>query len=82
MIILKNLRGIYNISIGRKVFLNDVVKWLNNFNRNKFKIVNYSKAPSGNFYLNNRKLMAKIKISNDIESLKKDCLNLSKRLFK
>ena len=35
-----------------------------------------------NFYLNNRKLMSKIKISNDLESLKKDCLNLSKRLFK
>ena len=82
MIIRKNLRGIYNISIGRKVFLNDVVKWLNHFNKNKFKIINYNKYPTGNFYLNNRKLMAKIKISNNIESLKKDCLNLSKRLFK
>ena len=82
MIICKNLRGIYNISIGRKVFLNDVVKWLNHFNKNKFKIINYNKYPTGNFYLNNRKLMAKIKISNNIESLKKDCLNLSKRLFK
>ena len=82
MIIRKNLRGIYNISIGRKVFLNDIVKWLNHFNKNKFKIVNYDKGPTGNFYLNNRKLMSKIKISNDLESLKKDCLNLSKRLFK
>ena len=82
VIIRKNLRGIYNISIGRKVFLNDVVKWLNHFNKNKFKIVNYDKGPTGNFYLNNRKLMSKIKISNDLESLKKDCLNLSKRLFK
>ena len=82
MIICKNLRGIYNISIGRKVFLNDVVKWLNHFNKNKFKIVNYSKAPTGSFYLNNKKLMSKIRISNNLESLKKDCLNLSKRLFK
>ena len=82
MIIRKNLRGIYNISIGRKVFLNDIVKWLNHFNKNKFKIVNYDKGSTGNFYLNNRKLMSKIKISNDLESLKKDCLNLSKRLFK
>ena len=82
MIIRKNLRGIYNISIGRKVFLNDIVKWLNHFNKNKFKIVNYDKGSTGNFYLNNRKLMSKIKIPNDLESLKKDCLNLSKRLFK
>tara|TARA_B100000029_G_scaffold486662_1_gene541256 strand:- start:305 stop:1108 length:804 start_codon:yes stop_codon:yes gene_type:complete len=82
MIIRKNLRGTFNISIGKKVFLNDIVKWLNHFNKNKFKIVNYSKAPVENFYLNNRKLMSKIRISNNLESLKKDCLNLSKRLFK
>ena len=82
MIIRKNLRGIYNISIGRKVFLNDIVKWLNHSNKNKYKIINYNKYTTGNFYLNNRKLMSKIKISNDLESLKKDCLNLSKRLFK
>ena len=82
MIIRKNLRGIYNISIGRKVFLNDIVKWLNHFNKNKFKIINYDKASTENFYLNNRKLMSKIKVSNNLENLKKDCLNLSKRLFK
>ena len=82
MIIRKDLRGTFNISLGKKVFLNDIVKWLNHFNKNKFKIVNYSKAPVENFYLNNKKLMSKIKITNNLESLKKDCLNLSKRLFK
>ena len=82
MIILKDLRGTFNLSIGKKVFLNDIVKWLNHFNKNKFKIVNYSRAHTRNFYLNNKKLMSKIKISNNLESLKKDCLNLSKRLFK
>ena len=82
MIILKDLRGTFNLSIGKKVFLNDIVKWLNHFNKNKFKIVNYSRAHTRNFYLNNKKLMSKIKISNNLESLKKDCLNLSKKLFK
>ena len=82
IIIHKNLRGTFNVSIGRKVFLNDLVKWLNHFNQRKFKIVNYNKAPEENFYLNNRKLMSKIKISNNLESLKKDCINLSKKLFK
>ena len=51
-------------------------------NKNKFKIINYDKASTENFYLNNRKLMSKIKVSNNLENLKKDCLNLSKRLFK
>ena len=82
LIIRKNLRGTFNISIGKKVFLNDIVKWLNHFNKNKFKIVNYNKTPPENFYLNNKKLMSKIKISNNLESLKKDCLNLSKKLFR
>ena len=82
MIILKDLKGTFNVSIGKKVFLNDLVKWLNHFNQRKFKIVNYNKAPEKNFYLNNRKLMSKIKISNNLESLKKDCINLSKKLFK
>ena len=82
MIIRKDLRGTFNVSIGKKVFLNDLIKWLNNFNKKKFKIINYNKTSGGNFYLNNRKLMSKIKITNDLESLKKDSLNLSKKLFR
>ena len=27
-IIIKELRGIFNVSIGRKVYLNDLLKWL------------------------------------------------------
>ena len=82
MIILKDLKGTFNVSIGKKVYLNELVKWLNHFNKRKIKIIYYSKDPSGNFYLNNKKLMSKIKITNDLESLRKDSINLSKRLFK
>ena len=82
MIILKDLKGTFNVSIGQKVYLNDLVKWLNYFNKRKFKIINYDKASDRNFYLNNRKLMSKIKITNDLKSLKKDSLNLSKKLFR
>jgi len=82
MIIRKDLRGTFNVSLGKKVFLNDLIKWLNNFNKKKFKIINYNKTSGGNFYLNNRKLMSKIKIANDLESLKNDSLNLSKKLFR
>ena len=82
MIIRKNLRGTFNVSIGKKVYLNDLVKWLNHFNTRKFKIIKFNEIASGNFYLNNRKLMSKIKINNDLEILKKDSLDLSKRLFR
>ena len=36
-IIKKNLRGIFNVSIGKKIFLNEIVNWLNKFNRKKVK---------------------------------------------
>ena len=38
-IINKKLIGIYNISIGQKVYLNDLIKWLNKYNTKKYKIV-------------------------------------------
>ena len=82
MIMHKNLKGTFNVSIGKKVYLNDLVKWLNYYNKRKIKIVNNVKIPKGNFYLNNKKLMSKIKITNTMGSLKRDCLNVSKKLFK
>jgi len=82
MIMRKNLTGIFNVSIGKRVYLNDLVSWLNYYNKRKIKIVKNIKSSNENFYLNNKKLMSKIKISNNMENLKRDCLNLSKKLFK
>ena len=82
MIIKKDLRGTYNVSIGRKVYLNEIIKWLNNYNKKSLKVINHNvTSKSQNFYLNNNKLMSKIKINNSLFELKKDCLNLSKKLF-
>ena len=82
MIIKKDLRGTYNVSIGRKIYLNQMIKWLNRYNKKSFKIINYSSTnKTQNFYLNNNKLMSKIKINNSLFELKKDCLDLSKKLF-
>ena len=54
----KKAVGIYNVSLGKKVYLNKVVNWLNLFNKNKYKSID---IPKGNktecFYLNNDKLM-------------------------
>ena len=82
MIIKKDLRGTYNVSIGKKIYLNKIIKWLNNYNKKSIKIINHSSTSKNqNFYLNNNKLMSKIKINNSLLELKKDCLDLSKRLF-
>ena len=79
-IIKRNLRGIYNISIGRKIYLNDLISWLNKFNKKVYKSSN-KKFKDDSFFLNNRKLMTKIKIKNSIQELKKYCLKISKKRF-
>ena len=82
MMIKKDLKGTYNVSIGRKIYLNQIIKWLNKYNKKSFKIINHSSTnKTQNFYLNNDKLMSKIKIKNSLFELKKDCLDLSKKLF-
>ena len=81
-IIQKNLSGIYNVSIGEKIKINSIVAWLNFYNPKKCKILSTNKnVIKQNFYLNNKKLMSKIKTKNTKNDLKKYCLKLSKEKF-
>jgi len=74
--------GIYNVSIGKKIFLKDLVKWLNFNNPNK---INYVKLPininKDCFYLDNSKLLNVIKIQIDVDDLRKYCKRLSRKIF-
>ena len=79
-IIKKNLRGTFNVSIGKKIFLNEIVNWLNKFNRKKVKTKKI-KLKNDCFYLNNKKLMSKIKIKNSISELRDYCHKISKKKF-
>ena len=81
MAINKNIHGTFNLSIGRKVYLNDIVGWLNRFNKKKIKVIKLREYNDRSFYLNNSKLMKKIRIKNTLNELKADCMNLSKKLF-
>jgi len=81
-IIQKNLSGIYNVSIGKKIKISSIISWLNFYNPEKHKIISIKKnIIKQNFYLNNKKLMSKIKTKNTINDLKKYCLKLSKKKF-
>ena len=81
-LIISNTCGVYNVSLGRKVFLKKIVNWLNFYNKKNIKLINLNKNyQSDNFTLNNDKLMNTIKIKNTIEDLKKYCVKLSKDLF-
>ena len=79
-IIKNDLNGTYNVSIGRKIYLNDLLNWLNRFNKRKF-IIKPKNIKDDNFFLNNKKLMSKLKIKNSVSELKKYCLKISKRKF-
>ena len=79
----KKAAGIYNVSLGKKVYLNKLINWLNLFNKNKYKYIDIPKSYKTEcFYLNNDKLMNKINIKNRLIDLEKDCKVISKFLFK
>ena len=78
-----NAVGVFNISIGKKVFLKDIVEWLTLYNVKNLTLIKIDKKKNNDsFTLNNNKLMNTIKIKNSIQDLKKYCIKLSKELFK
>lgn len=81
-LILKNSYGIYNISIGQKIYLKKIIKWLNFHNKKKLIEIKFSKNHNSDcFTLSNDKLMKQISVNNRQIDLKKECLNLSKMYF-
>ena len=79
----KKVVGIYNVSLGQKVYLTKLVNWLNLFNKNRYKSIDIPKGYKTEcFYLNNDKLMKKINIKNRLIDLEKDCKSISKFFFK
>ena len=76
MKILKSkINGIYNVSLGQKVFISEILHELNKRKiNNKFNKINDNNEDS--FYLNNKKLLKKIKI----KISKKDLLDYCYRM--
>ena len=82
-LIIGNAYGVYNVSLGKKIFLKNIINWLNYYNKKDVRLVDLGKYyQPDNFTLNNDKLMNKINIKNTIQDLKKFCIKLSKELFK
>lgn len=80
-VIKKNLKGLYNLSLGQKISLNELISWLNKYNKKKYIIKKNINLKNENFYLNNKKLMKKLNIKNSKIELKNYCLNFSKKFF-
>ena len=81
-LIKKNSYGVFNVSIGKKIYTDKVIKWLNFYNNKKVKFINMKGTFNNeSFTLNNDKLMKTIKIKNSINDLRKECLIISKNFF-
>ena len=81
-LIKKNSFGLFNVSLSKKIYINQLITWLNFYNPKKIKIIKpKSSFNNDSFTLNNKKLMGKIKIKNDIMDLKNECLRISKSFF-
>ncbi len=80
----KDIFGIYNCSIGKKIYLNKIVGWLNYYNQNKCRTVKLKKnlGKKDNFTLNNDKIMKIMSYKYSVNDLKKYCKNISKVYFK
>jgi nucleoside-diphosphate-sugar epimerase len=75
-IIKNNLVGIYNVSLGEKVYISELLNWLDQHNSKIFKPINHFNNDDS-FYLNNKKLLKKINIKIKKSDLKKFCLNFN-----
>ena len=81
-LIKKNSFGLFNVSLGKKIYINQLITWLNFYNSKKIKIINSKNSfNNDSFTLNNKKLMREIKIKNNTLELKNECLRISKNFF-
>tara|TARA_B110001450_G_scaffold225633_1_gene223931 strand:- start:1203 stop:1997 length:795 start_codon:yes stop_codon:yes gene_type:complete len=71
-IIKKKITGTFNVSLGEKVYISEILNWLNKTNYNLFKPKN-NFIDNDSFYLNNEKLLNKIKVKVKKSDLKKYC---------
>jgi len=85
LILKKNLSGTFNVSLGSKVFISEILNWLNYRNKNKLKFISRKKNPKTDktsFTLNNSKISKLIDYQPKKIELKKFCLQISKLINK
>ena len=77
-----NLRGIYNVGLGKKIYINEILKWLNykNSNKNKF-FIKKNTHPDDSFTLDNKKLINSINMKIAKSEVKKFCKGMGKKIY-
>ena len=73
LIIIKNITGVYNVSLFKKVYLSEITKWLN---FKIFKKMVFISSNDDSFTLNNKKLVRLIKAQINKKQLKNFCMKI------
>lgn len=83
-LILNKASGIFNVAAGKKIYLDDVIRWLNYHNPKKVKVIDNKLIEKNKvcFYLNNQKLLNFTKIKISLSELENECKKISKMYFK
>ena len=68
-----DIKGIYNVSTGQKVYISEIVGWLDN---NFIKNIKFIDSQKDSFTLSNKKLLKKIKINLSKKQLRLFCKKL------
>ena len=74
-LIKKSVSGIYNVSISEKIYLSEILKWID---KNYYKKIIFLNESKESFYLSNKKLLKKIKKKPLKTELKKFLKNILK----
>tara|TARA_B100000767_G_C19723021_1_gene518180 strand:- start:500 stop:1351 length:852 start_codon:yes stop_codon:yes gene_type:complete len=75
-IIRSKIIGTYNVSLGEKVYISEILLWLSKSNNKIFRPINKF-INDDSFYLNNKKLLNNINIKIKKSDLKKYCQNFN-----
>jgi len=75
-LIQKKINGVFNVSLGEKVYLSEIVNWLD---KNFLSRVDFNNERLDSFTLSNKKLLKTINISINKNQLKKFCKKLVKK---
>ena len=66
----KNAKGTFNVSLGKKVYLSEITKWIDPIFAKKITFIKNNSLRKDSFTLNNSKLLRKIKIKITKKNLK------------
>ena len=72
-LIKKNIKGIFNVSISEKIYISELLYWID---KKFYKKIEFIKSSKDSFYLSNKKLLKHIEKNPKKSDLKKFCQNI------